>query len=460
MVRQLIPVSALLLGSALLLFAGGMHGLILPLRGTLEGFAASTLGFLGTGWALGYVAGCLIAPRLVGAVGHIRTFGVMCAMAAVSILIQALIVETYTWILARAVSGFCFAGAAMIVESWLNDRAQPNTRGTIFGVYTMVNLGAVTAGQMAISLGDTTGFMFFAVAAIVYCLALVPTALSTSPSPAPLTSVRLDLRTLWRNSPVAVTAVFLVGISNASFGTLAAVYADGVGLALTAIALFVSIPVLAGALGQIPIGFASDRIDRRKVLAGTALVALAADVAFVLLLPEGRMLNLVLVGAFGAAVFAMYPIIVAHANDHAPPGTSIQVSGGLLMVYGLGSIVGPVATGLAMTEFGPRGLFMTSALAHVVMIGFTVWRIAVRSAVPVAEKQPFQITLPARAATPETAALAGGEEEAVPLSPQAREPDATTTDGAETRLDDAPDGSGTGDGETDPRTPKDTPARS
>lgn len=433
MFRQLVPVSALLLGSALLLFAGGMHGLILPVRGSIEGFPASSLGLLGTGWAIGYVAGCLIAPRLVGAVGHIRTFGVMCAMAAVSVLIQALVVEDWAWIPSRAVAGFCFAGAAMIVESWLNDRAQPSTRGRIFGVYTMVNLVAATAGQMAISLGDVTGFVFFAIAAMVYCLALVPTALSTSASPAPLTSVRLDVPALWRNSPVAVVAVFLVGMSNASFGTLAAVYASEIGLALTAIALFSSIPVLAGALAQIPIGMASDRMDRRKVLIGVAFVALLTDLAFVLLLPEGRVLNLALIAVFGAAIFAMYPIIVAHANDNAPPGTSIQVSGGLLMVFGLGSIVGPVSAGFAMGWIGPGGLFLTTSVAHVALIAFAVWRISVRQAPPAAQKTPFQITVPARAATPETAALAAGEGEARPLEPEPpSDADADGTTGAET----------------------------
>ncbi|WP_421054289.1 MFS transporter [Leisingera sp. D0M16] len=405
----------MLLGSGLLLFAGGIHGLILPLRGGAEGFSANALGLLGTGWAFGYVAGCLIAPRLVGAVGHIRTFGVMCALAAVSILLQALIVQAWAWIPVRAISGFCFAGAAMIVESWLNERAQPSTRGTIFGVYSMVNLIAVTAGQMVIPLGDETGFMFFAIGAIVYCLALIPTGLSTSASPAPLTSVKLDLPALWRNSPVAVAAVFLVGISNASFATLSAVYADRVGLSLTTIALFASLPVLAGALAQVPIGFASDRMDRRKVLIGIAVVALAADLAFLLLMPQERLLNLALAGVFGAAIFAMYPVIVAHANDHAPPGTSIQVSGGLLMVFGLGSIAGPLIAGLAMAELGPRGLFLTTVVAHLLMIGFTVWRILVKAAVPEAEKTAFRINVSARVATPETAALAAGRKEAKPF---------------------------------------------
>ncbi|NKX45900.1 MFS transporter [Roseicyclus persicicus] len=442
MVRQLLPISALLLGSALLLFAGGIHGLVLPVRGSAEGFSAGALGLLGTGWAIGYVAGCLIAPRLVGAVGHIRTFGVMCALAAVSILVQALYVSPEAWIPVRAVSGFCFAGAAMIVESWLNDRAQPSTRGKIFGVYTMVNLGAVTAGQMAVSLGDVTGFALFAVGAIVYCLALVPTALSTSASPAPLTSVRLDVPALWRNSPVAVAAVFLVGISNAAFGTLAAVYADRVGLELTAIALFASIPVLAGALAQIPIGYASDRMDRRKVLVATAAVALGADLAFVLLAPSGEVLNLALVGIFGAAIFAMYPIIVAHANDNAGPGTSIQVSGGLLMIFGIGSIVGPLVAGLMMNVAGPGGLFLTTIVAHVLMIAFTLWRMSRRAAVPAAEKTAFRITVPARSSTPETVALAAGDDGDRPAEAQEAPPAAP----------------GTGGGD-DPGQPGDDPAR-
>lgn len=412
MVRQIAPIAALLFGSALLLFAGGIHGLILPLRGSAEGFSASALGLLGTGWAVGYVAACLIVPRMVGAVGHIRTFGAMCAFAAVSILLQALVVAEWAWIPVRGVSGFCFAGAAMIVESWLNDQAQPETRGRIFGIYTMTNLAAATAGQMSISLGDATGFAFFAIGAIFYCLALVPTALSPSASPAPLTSVQLDFRALWRNSPVAVVAVFLVGISNAAFGTLAAVYADRVGLALTAIALFASIPVLAGALAQVPIGYLSDRMDRRRVLVAIAAVALLADLVFVIAAPQGRAANLALVGLFGGAIFAMYPIIVAHANDHAPAGSSIQVSGGLLLVFGVGSIVGPLIAGLLMSELGARGLFLTTVLAHVALIGFTLWRMTRRAPVPEEDKGAFRISIPARVSTPETAVLASGADEA------------------------------------------------
>jgi MFS family permease len=254
MIRQFLPISALLLGSAFLLFAGGINGLILPIRGTNEGFTDVSLGLLGTGWALGYVSGCIMTARLVSRVGHIRAFGAMAAIAAISILASAIMINPWAWIILRGVCGFCFAGAAMIVESWLSEQAAPQARGRIFGVYTMVNLGATTAGQMMLTLGDPNGFVFFALGAIFYCMALVPTAISSTTTPAPLASVNLNIRSLWKNSPVAVFAVFWVGVSNAAFGTLAAVYASKVGLTLASVALFTSVPILAGALIQVPVG--------------------------------------------------------------------------------------------------------------------------------------------------------------------------------------------------------------
>ena len=352
MLRSLAPLTALFLGSAFLLLAGGLNGLILPLRGQLEGFSAASLGLLGTGWAIGYVAGCLRTPALVAKVGHIRAFGVMCALAAITVLLSLIFLTPYVWIPLRAVSGFCFAGAAMIVESWLNERTEKSSRGRVFGIYTMVNLAATTLGQMILTAGDARGFLFFVLAAIFYCMALLPTALSATTTPTALVSVSLDLPALWRNSPIAVFAVLMVGVSNSTFGTLAAVYGARVGLTTSEIALFASIPILAGAAAQLPIGILSDRHDRRLVLIGTAALALLADAVFVLSGITSPTFLLVNVAVFGTAVFAMYPVIVAHANDHAEPGTFIQVSGGLLLVYGVGSIIGPTAAGFAIMTLG------------------------------------------------------------------------------------------------------------
>lgn len=424
-VGQILPVASLLLGTACLLFAGGIHGLILPLRGGAEGFSALTLGLLGTFWAFGYAAGCLATPGIVARVGHIRAFGVMCAFAAISILGALLVIAPWPWVILRAVAGLCFAGAAMIVESWLSERAGPATRGRIFGLYMMVTLLASTGGQLSVALGPPelayAGHVFFVVAAMAYCLALVPTALSTTATPAPLVSVRLDLGGLWRNSPVAVVAVFCVGVANGSFGTLAPVYAERTGLVLTTIALFSSLPVLAGVLAQVPVGALSDRVDRRFVLVGLAVAALAADAVFLWLAPEGRAANLALAALLGACLFSMYPVILAHANDHAAPGSFIQVSGGLLLVFGLGSIVGPLAAGAAMTDRAPNMLYIVTAAAHGVIILFGLWRIARSKKVADAEKGDFVAIPSVRAATPETAVLAQPHVEADAAEAAARD---------------------------------------
>jgi MFS family permease len=294
----------------------------------------------------------------------------------------------------------------MIVESWLNEQTEKSVRGRVFGIYTMVNLGATTLGQLSLTLGDASGFLFFVVPAIVYAMALLPTALSATQTPAALTRVSLDIRALWRNSPVAVFAVLMVGVSNAAFGTLAAVYAARIGLDLTDIALFASIPVLAGALAQVPIGILSDRYDRRIILIAIASVGLIADCVFAFAGFTSPVANLVLAGFFGASVFTMYPVIVAHANDHAAPGTFIQVSGGLLLVFGIGSIIGPTAAGFAMTEVGSHSLFYVTGGAHVLIILFALLRLRSRAPVAFEDKTAFKVAPMARSITPSTAALA------------------------------------------------------
>jgi len=425
MIRSLFSLAALLMGSAFLLFAGGLNSLILPIRGEAEGFTAASLGLLGTGWALGYVVGCLRTPTLVARVGHIRAFGAMCAIAAIAVLLSLILITPWVWIPVRALSGFCFAGAAMIVESWLNERTDASSRGRVFGVYTMVNLAATTAGQLILTLGDATGYVFFALAAIVYCMALLPTAISATTTPKPLTQVSLNLRALWRNSPIAVFAVMMVGVSNASFGTLAAVYAARIGMSLSEIALFASIPILAGAVSQIPVGIASDRFDRRKVLIAVSLLALVADGLFIALGSMGLPVVMALAALFGATVFAMYPVIVAHANDHAEPGSFIQVSGGLLLVFGIGSIFGPTMAGFAMTSYGAATLFAVTGGAHALLIAFAILRIATAPAVSPENKTRFRAKPLARGSTPETLAMAADQREfdardkaAAPSKPQ------------------------------------------
>jgi len=405
MASQLIPVAALLMGSALLLIAGGIHGLLLPIRGAIEGFSTTELGLIGTGWAVGFVLGCIIVPRIVRRVGHVRAYGVMASIAGVVILINLLWISPFAWIGLRAFSGFCFAGAQMIVESWLNERATRENRGTIFSVYQMVNFAASTAGQLLLATAPAEGFFFFVLGAIFYSLAILPSALSTAQTPRPLKTTKIDLRSLFRNSPVSAVGCFLIGLVNGAFGTLGAVYGQKIGLPTAVIAFFMSAAVLGGAITQVPLGKLSDKIDRRLVLIGVAAAAIVMSLIIAFVSPTQPTVIIVMIALFGGMIYPMYGLSVAHANDYAAPDDFVKVASGLLLMSGFGTMIGPIIGALAMTHLGPAGLFTFFSVIHVLLIGYTAYRMSRRPAPRDVPRDAFQSMPLLKNATPETIAL-------------------------------------------------------
>ena len=405
MYRSLVTVFALLCGAAFLQAGSGLQSMIMPLRGQIEGFSTTQLGLFGTAWAAGFVLGCFYAPRLVGRVGHIRAFGILSAFGAAVVLFSGIIVNPVTWTALRFFTGFTMAGAFMIIESWLNEKAGNENRGMIFGLYTMVSLGAATLGQLGAATADVRTPVLFVIVGILYCFALIPTAISTAETPRPIENVSLDPGAIWRNSPIAAAACFLIGVSNGAFGTLGPVYGAQIGLTAANIAYMMSLPIISGAAMQLPFGRLSDKTDRRYVLAGISAVAALTGLAFIMLRSQSPAVVLTLSGLFGAAAFSLYGIAVAHANDHADAGAFVKVSGGLLMLFGLGTIVGPILAAWAMNRIGPEGLFIVTAGAHLMIIVYAIQRTYRRASVPILGRQLFKTMLGERALTPEAVRL-------------------------------------------------------
>ena len=361
---SVVKIYALFLGSAFLMFAGGLQGLLLSVRGAEEGFSLLALGLIGTGWSVGFIAGSITVPLLVQRVGHIRAFSIMASIGTITILCNLLLVQDVAWIALRAFSGFCFAGAAMIVESWLNEVAENKSRGTIFSVYTTINMSASTLGQLAMSITGVSSHIPFIVGAIAFICAILPSALTSTPQPRPLASAKLDVWLLYKTSPLAVIAAFSVGMANGTFGTLAPVYGYGQGLDASGIATLFAVTAVLGAIAQVPAGRISDNIDRRWVM--IVLGTLAAVVGFLMLLfnPRGGWLMYVLFGLYGFSAYPIYAIAVAHANDFAKQGEFGRVAGGMLLVLGTGLAIGPAIAALVMNLYAPVGLFIVTATFH------------------------------------------------------------------------------------------------
>ena len=374
---HIVKIYALLLGSALLMFGGGLQGLLMSVRGAEEQFSLLALGLIGTGWSVGFVAGSISVPLIVRRVGHVRAYSVMAAMGTIVILLNLLWINDIAWIVLRGFSGFCFAGAAMIVESWLNETAENKNRGTIFSIYVTVNMAASTLGQLAMSVTGVQGYIPFVVGAIAFACAVLPSALSSSPQPTPLLSIRIDLGLLYRTSPVAVIASLVVGITNGTYGTLGPVYGFLKQMQPSEIALLMSIPAILAALAQVPLGRLSDRIDRRIVLISISGLAALVGIVLVVFNPAGYLI-FALFGLYGITALPVWAIAVAHANDSAEGGNFAAISSAMLLIYGLGLAIGPVVAAVAMNIVGPGALFMVTALFHTILAGFAIVRMRVR----------------------------------------------------------------------------------
>jgi len=408
MKRNLLPVLALLFGTLFLFMGNGLHSLLLPVRGTAEGYATTTLGLLGTTWATGFVLGCLTAPKIVRRVGHVRAFSGFVSVIAIIALLTGLIIDSTWWVILRAVTGFCTAGTSMIIESWLNERATNESRGAIFSLYIGITLMGAVGGQMMIPFGDIHTPMLFMVCGICYCIAMLPTTLSNAASPKPLKAIKLDLPALYRNSPVSCIGILLVGIANGAYGTLGAVFGASAGLSEGNIAIMMSSTIFAGAIMQLPAGRLSDRIDRRYVLAIMAMIAAIDGLLLFVFQPTTPYLLISLVIVYGAAANTLYPITVAHANDFASPEDYVKVSGGLLLLYGIGTIIGPTLSGPIMSDIGPYSLFLITAVAHVAISSYSMFRSRQRAAIPAGDRDAYTNMPSANAQmiTPESMSMA------------------------------------------------------
>ncbi len=374
-IRTLAPVATLLLSAAILLAGQGLQGTLLPVRASLEQFSTVAIGAMGAAYFLGFTLGCLKGGELLRRVGHIRVFLAMSAMASAAPLLHGLLVGPVVWGLLRVLTGFCLASLYIVIESWLNERATNANRGLIFATYSMITLTMMAAGQMMTLLYDPVGLQLFVITSVLFSIGAVPIALSLSPSPAQPASTKTNIRRLIEVSPSGTVGCFVVGLSNGAFWGLSPIYAASVGDAVTMAAWFMAAAVIGGAILQWPLGLLSDAIGRRKVLFGVCVCGASAGLALALLQPKlGPTAAVVLGGLWGAFAFPMYSIAVAYANDYADPKEYVKVSAGLLLMYGIGAIIGPFAASALMTLQGAEGLFVFTAVVHILLIGFVTYR--------------------------------------------------------------------------------------
>ena len=381
---RLVP---LLVAAALLLGANGLAMTVIAVRGRLAGLSDTMIGVFGSAYYAGFILGVLLTPLLIRRVGHIRVFSALAALSAIAVLGLFLTQPGLGWAALRFTSGIAFCGTAMVLESWLNALASNAERGRILSIYRIVDLGAVTGGQFLLPAFGAGGAAILVVIGIVFCAALIPVSLAREGNP-PVSDARgVNYLAIWAISPVAAVGCLTIGLTNGAFRTVGPVYAEGVGLDADGLALLISLWVIAGAIFQYPLGWASDRTDRRYVL----ILATAGAGLSCLFLSGVSFQAAIFLGAFlfGGFALPLYSLSAAHANDHAGPGQYVELAAGLTMFFAIGAVIGPLLASAVMDRFGPSAFFLYTGGLHLAFVAFVGARLLTRGAVPAEHRKRF-----------------------------------------------------------------------
>lgn len=401
----ILPIVSLLCSTFFLMAGAGLLGIVLPVRGSLEGWSTYEIGFLGTGYAVAFTIGCIVVPQIVRRAGHVKTFSSLCATLVIAGLLFGLIVSPIAWIFVRGLMGFALAGSYMIIESWLNERVTNETRGKIFSVYMIVSMTAMMGGQYIMPLTDPALTAPFMIGAILFALAVIPTSLSQAPTPKPLKQATLDLKAIFRNSPAAAVGVFLAGVLSGSWNNMSPVFGQRIGFSNAEIATLLAATMAGGIVCQYPLGRLSDRLDRRIVMTGAGLFGVVIAGAALSLDSQHPLTLFLIAFGLGGVIYPAYSLTVAHANDYARPEDFVKISGSLLILYGFGTMGGPLLAAWLMETFGPSGIFAATGTAHAIFAAYAFYRTFRRQAPAASERPDFQQTPLARTQTPASFSL-------------------------------------------------------
>ncbi|MFN3847119.1 MAG: MFS transporter [Paracoccaceae bacterium] len=393
MFQMLSGVWALLLGIVLIMLGNGMHFTLIGLRGGIENFSATELAIVTSGYFLGFLSGARYTPILIRRVGHVRVFAALGSFMSAGLIAFPLVTDPWAWTALRLLVGFCMSGVYVSAESWLNNASTNETRGKVLSAYMIAQTLGIIGAQGLLTLGDPSTSALFIVASILVSISFAPILLSVAPAPAVEVARPMSLRKLFISSPLGTVGIFLLGSVYAAQSGMGAVFGTQIGLTASQIALFVAM-LFAGALVlQYPIGWLSDKMDRRKLIFGAATLGmLSCAMGWI---TGGSLVPLMAAAFFaGGVTTPLYALFLAYTNDFLSAEDMPAASGGLIFTFGLGAIAGPLLTGWAMQTFDPFAFWLVLGATFAAIAVYALYRMTQRAVIPVSETESYLNVLP------------------------------------------------------------------
>ena len=382
---------ALFAGYGIIMIAHGLQGNLLGVRSVIEEFNFIATGTMMSGYFIGYFIGANMVPKLVGKVGHIRVFAAFASIASLSILIHAVFVNPFIWTLGRFLTGFSIVGIFIVVESWLNDRATNRTRGQVLSTYMFITMMGLAIGTLLLNFSSPERYEPFILISLLLSIALIPILLTKRKPPKFRKLSSIKIKDLYKISPFGTVGMFCTGFIHSCIFTLAAVYAATINFTVFEISLLLFLITVSGGIFQWPIGYYSDRHDRRISIIGCAffgalfcalsMTASGASLANMYLATSigmDKIMFFVFVTLYAGMAIPMFTLNLAYVNDFIPKEKFVAAGGGLQIIFGLGAMGGPMLCSIFMNKYGANGFFIYLLIFHIIIGLFGLYRITRR----------------------------------------------------------------------------------
>jgi MFS family permease len=173
---------------------------------------------------------------------------------------------------------------------------------------------------------------------------------------------------------------------------LGAVYAATMNFTIFEISLFLFLITVSGAIFQWPIGYFSDRSDRRIIIIACTFVG--ALFCFLAINASGeslqnmylatsigmdKMMFFVFVTLYAGFALPIFTLNLAYVNDFIAKEKFVTAGAGMQIIFGLGAMGGPIIASLLMYRYGANGFFVHLFIFHMIIGLFGMYRITRRS---------------------------------------------------------------------------------